>query len=150
MWSKSEKAIARKLFDAALKQELHEVMQEAKQKANQIKEPADVWELERSLTQRRKDVESQVRFSFVATDAGVWQTLVRRSNHSGRTARLTRGQSEGDPSGQNVEWPVFVIYHLAHETTGCTGKGRVGTVLLLRLANCGNHHGPMSNDGRDR
>jgi hypothetical protein len=41
-WSKSEKAIARRLFDAALKRELHEVMQEAKQKANQIKEPADV------------------------------------------------------------------------------------------------------------
>ena len=30
IWSKSEKAIARKAFDAALGQELHEVIQEAK------------------------------------------------------------------------------------------------------------------------
>ena len=58
----SEKAIARRLFDAALKRELHEVMQEAKQKANQIKEPADVWELERYLTQRRKDVDRRYDF----------------------------------------------------------------------------------------
>ena len=42
-WSKSEKAIARAVFDAALKRELHEVMQGTKQRANQIKEPADVW-----------------------------------------------------------------------------------------------------------
>ncbi len=41
-WSRSEKAIARKVFDAALKRELHEVMQEAKQKADQIREPAEV------------------------------------------------------------------------------------------------------------
>ncbi len=61
-WSKSEKTIARRLFDAALKRELHEVMQEAKQKANQIKEPADVWELERYLTQRRKDVDHRYDF----------------------------------------------------------------------------------------
>ena len=58
----SEKAIARRLFDAALKRELHEVMQEAKQKANQIKEPADVWELEGYLTQRRKDVDRRYDF----------------------------------------------------------------------------------------
>ncbi len=61
-WSKSEKAIARRLFDAALKRELHEVIQEAKQRANQIKEPADMWELERYLTQRRKDVDRRYDF----------------------------------------------------------------------------------------
>jgi Photoprotection regulator fluorescence recovery protein len=61
-WSKSEKAIARRVFDAALKRELHEVMQEAKQKANQIKEPADMWELERYLTHRRKDVDRRYDF----------------------------------------------------------------------------------------
>ena len=43
-WSRSEKAIARTVFDAALKWELHEVMQETKERANQIKESADVWE----------------------------------------------------------------------------------------------------------
>lgn len=55
VWSKSEKAIARKAFHAALKQELHERMQEAKRIASQINEPADLWELEHYLTERRKD-----------------------------------------------------------------------------------------------
>ena len=56
-WSRSEKTIARTIFDAALKRELQAVMQETKQKANQIKEPADVWELERYLTERRKEID---------------------------------------------------------------------------------------------
>ena len=55
-WSKSEKAIARTAFDAALKRELHEVMQETKKMASQINEPDDLWELERYLTERRKDL----------------------------------------------------------------------------------------------
>jgi len=57
IWSRSEKAIARKAFDAALKQELHEVMQEAKKMASQIKEPSDLWDLEHYLTERRKDID---------------------------------------------------------------------------------------------
>ena len=61
-WSKSEKAIARAVFDAALKRELHEIMRETKQKANQINEAADVWELERYLTQRRKDIDRRYEF----------------------------------------------------------------------------------------
>jgi hypothetical protein len=61
-WSRSEKAIARKVFDAALKRELQDVMREAKQLANQIKEPADVWDLERCMTQRRKDIDRRYQF----------------------------------------------------------------------------------------
>ena len=61
-WSRSERAIARAAFDAALKRELREVIQEAKQKANRIKEPADVWKLERYLTQRRKDIDGRYDF----------------------------------------------------------------------------------------
>jgi len=57
IWSRSEKAIARKAFDAALKQELHEVIQEAKKMASQIKEPSDLWDLEHYLTERRKDID---------------------------------------------------------------------------------------------
>lgn len=45
IWSRSEKAIARKAFDAALKRELHEVIQETKKMASQIKEPSDLWDL---------------------------------------------------------------------------------------------------------
>ena len=61
-WSRSERAIARKAFDAALKRELQGVMREAKQMANKIKEPADVWDLERYLTQCRKDIDRRYEF----------------------------------------------------------------------------------------
>ena len=56
MWSRPEKAIARKAFDAALKRELHEVMQEARKMASQINDPDDLWDLEQYLTERRKDI----------------------------------------------------------------------------------------------
>ena len=38
IWSRSEKALARKAFDAALGRELHEVIQEAKKMASQIQQ----------------------------------------------------------------------------------------------------------------
>ncbi len=61
-WPRTERNIARKVFDAALKRELQEVMREAKHMAKKIKEPADVWELERYLTQRRKDIDRRYEF----------------------------------------------------------------------------------------
>src|ERR1700684_136608 len=61
-WSKSEKVIARTACDAALKRELQHVMRETKQMANQIKEPAEVWELEHYLTHRRKEIDRKYDF----------------------------------------------------------------------------------------
>jgi Photoprotection regulator fluorescence recovery protein len=57
IWSRSEKALARKAFDAALGRELHEVIQEAKKMASQIRQSSDLWDLERYLTQRRKEID---------------------------------------------------------------------------------------------
>ena len=62
IWSRSEKTIARTVFDAALKRELHEVMQKTRRMANQISDPADLWNLERYLTQRRKDIDRKYDF----------------------------------------------------------------------------------------
>jgi len=56
-WSKSEKTIARTAFDAALARELQEVMQEAKQMAEQIQKPSELWDLEHHLTERRKEID---------------------------------------------------------------------------------------------
>ncbi len=56
IWSRSEKALARKAFDAALGQELHEVIQEAKRMANEIQKSSDLWDLEHHLTERRKEI----------------------------------------------------------------------------------------------
>jgi triphosphoribosyl-dephospho-CoA synthetase len=63
-WSKSEKAIARTAFDAALKRELQQVMDEAKQKANQMKEPGDLWDLEHYLTERRKEIDRKYDYRY--------------------------------------------------------------------------------------
>lgn len=63
-WSKSEKAIARTAFDAALKRELQDVMRKTKQMANQIKEPADVWELEHYLTEHRKEIDRKYDYRY--------------------------------------------------------------------------------------
>jgi len=61
-WSRSEKAIARKAFDAALGRELHEVIQEAKKMASQIQQSSDLWDLELYLTQRRKEIDRKYDF----------------------------------------------------------------------------------------
>jgi hypothetical protein len=57
IWSKSERLIARTAFDAALGRELHEVIQEVKKMASQIRQSSDLWDLESYLTQRRKEID---------------------------------------------------------------------------------------------
>jgi hypothetical protein len=64
IWSRSEKTVARAAFDAALKRELQEIMQEAKQMANQINEPAELWDLEHHLTQRRKEIDRKYEYKY--------------------------------------------------------------------------------------
>src|SRR5579863_10245047 len=64
IWSRSEKIIARKAFDAALGRELHEVIQEAKRMASQIQHSSDLWDLEHYLTQRRKEIDSKYDYRY--------------------------------------------------------------------------------------
>src|SRR5579864_5943616 len=64
IWSRSEKTVARAAFDAALKRELQGIMQEAKQMANQANEPADLWDLEHYLTQRRKEIDRKYEYKY--------------------------------------------------------------------------------------
>ncbi len=61
-WSRSEKAVARAAFDAALGRELHEVIQKAKQMANEIQQSSGLWDLEHYLTQRRKEIDRKYDF----------------------------------------------------------------------------------------
>ncbi len=64
IWLRSGKAVARTAFDAALKRELQDVIQKAKQMANQIKEPADVLGLEHYLTERRKEIDRKYDYRY--------------------------------------------------------------------------------------
>jgi len=61
-WSKTEKVVARKAFDAALGRELHEVIQKTKQMANGIQQSSDLWDLEKYLTQRRKEIDRKYTY----------------------------------------------------------------------------------------
>jgi hypothetical protein len=64
MWSKSEKAIARKAFDAALGRELVEVIRKTKQMANEIQQSSNLWDLERYLTERRKEIDRKYDYRY--------------------------------------------------------------------------------------
>ena len=63
-WSRSEKAVARAAFDAALGRELHDVIQKAKQMANEIQQSSDLWDLEHYLTERRKEIERKYDYRY--------------------------------------------------------------------------------------
>lgn len=54
-------------FDGALAQELHQVIQEAKRMASEIKQSADLWDLELHLTQRRKQIDRTGSISMLLT-----------------------------------------------------------------------------------
>jgi hypothetical protein len=64
IWSKSEKALARTAFDAALGRELHELIQEAKKMASQIQQSSDLWDLEHYLTQRRNEIDRKYDYRY--------------------------------------------------------------------------------------
>jgi hypothetical protein len=64
IWSRSEKIVARKAFDAALGRELHEVLQETQKMASQIQQSSDLWDLEHYLTQHRKEIDRKYDYRY--------------------------------------------------------------------------------------
>jgi hypothetical protein len=86
-WSKPEKTLARTAFDAALKRELQDVMRKTKQMANQIKEPADVWELEHYLTERHKEIDRKYDYRYSQLTQVFGRLLYER--------RITEGDLRG-------------------------------------------------------
>src|ERR1700746_1325046 len=88
-WSRSEKAIARTAFDAALGRELHEVIQEAKRMANQIRQSSDLWDLEHYLTRRRKEIDRKYNYRYSPLTA-VFGTLLYENRLSEEELRGLR------------------------------------------------------------
>jgi hypothetical protein len=62
-WSSTEKAIARKAFDRALKHELDTAIQSTKGIAAQIRQASALWELER-LTQLLKEIDRKYEYKY--------------------------------------------------------------------------------------
>ena len=63
-WSPAEKAAARRAFDAALSRELEAVVREAKNRAARIGEASELWELERWLADRRREIDRTFDFRY--------------------------------------------------------------------------------------
>ena len=64
IWSRSEKIVARRAFDAALGRELREVIQETQKMASQIQQSSDLWDLEHYLTERRKEIDRKYDYRY--------------------------------------------------------------------------------------
>src|SRR5438105_2454314 len=56
-WSPAEKLAARRAFDLALNRELEAVMREAKARSAKVEDPSELWELERWLGDRRREID---------------------------------------------------------------------------------------------
>jgi len=63
-WSREEKVIARKAFDAALRRELAGVIGKAKKMAAKIEEPSELWDLEFYLTKRRQEINRRYDYRY--------------------------------------------------------------------------------------
>ena len=63
-WSHAEKVIARQAFDLALRNELQNTIREAKDRAAQISAPAELWELEDWLAERRLDINRRYDYRY--------------------------------------------------------------------------------------
>ena len=91
------KAIARAAFDATLNRELQDVMQKTKQMANQIKEPAEDWELEHYLTERSKEINRKYDDRYSQLTLVFGRLLYEKRLGGGRVGRVARGQADTDP-----------------------------------------------------
>ncbi len=63
-WSRAEKVIARQAFNLALSNELQTTIREAKARAAEISKPADLWELEDWLAERRQDINRRYDYRY--------------------------------------------------------------------------------------
>ena len=75
-WSPTEKKLARKAFERALKQELDELIAETKRRANQVERPDDLWQLGQHLAERRKQIDARYDYRYSVLP-GVFAALIQ-------------------------------------------------------------------------
>jgi len=86
-WSDREKKIARRVFEAALQQELGEAMAEFKEKAARAQTSDDMWEIEGWLSDRRHNIDITYDYRY--------SRLVMVFGKLLREKRITEQQLEG-------------------------------------------------------
>ena len=63
-WSPKEKAAARRAFDLALSRELEGIIRDTKDRAARITEASDLWDLERWLGERRRQIDGMFDYRY--------------------------------------------------------------------------------------
>ena len=63
-WSESEKKLARRIFEAALQQELGEIMTKFKEMAGRAELPDEMWAVEGWLAHQRRDIDTKYDFRY--------------------------------------------------------------------------------------
>ena len=67
-WTKTEKKIARESFERAYERECSYLAGRVREKANQIKNPDDIWGLHDFLTEKRKEVDEKYDYRYSVLD----------------------------------------------------------------------------------
>ena len=75
-WSESEKTVARRVFEAALADELAEVMAEFKARAAAAAKPDDMWAVQEHLYGKRREIDEKYDFRYSQLPR-VFGTLLR-------------------------------------------------------------------------
>jgi hypothetical protein len=63
-WSKTEKAIARKAYDAAYQRECAAILAKLREMAAAAHETNDIWRIQERLTERRRDVDQKYDYRY--------------------------------------------------------------------------------------
>lgn len=63
-WSKREKAVARRAFDAAYKRECEAIMAELRKSASAAKKSEDIWEIHDYLTRQRRTTDEKYDYRY--------------------------------------------------------------------------------------
>jgi hypothetical protein len=65
-WSQKEKSISRAAYNKAYENECSDIIKAAKQKANSISNPKEIWELEDFLYKKREEIDGKYDYRYSA------------------------------------------------------------------------------------
>jgi hypothetical protein len=63
-WSKKEKAVARRAFEGAYEKECKDLIERIQMRANEAKDPADIWRLNDFLKKKIKEIEGKYDYRY--------------------------------------------------------------------------------------
>ncbi|MDX8524205.1 hypothetical protein RFM68_06790 [Mesorhizobium sp. MSK_1335] len=102
-WSSSEKKVARRAFDTALKIALGKAMAELKSKVGAVTTPDDMWEIEDYLRQQRRKIDQMFDYRYSQLIV-VFAALIREGY-------LNESQLSGLSEDKREEIHRFLSWH---------------------------------------